>query len=310
MSLDPQIQLLVDNLPNGIALPIGDPIDARNLFRKLTVALRDQQAPAKLAAIEDTVVPGATADQLARIYRPLVDEPSATMLFFHGGGWVVGDLESYDLTARTIAERTGITVLSVEYRLAPEHKYPAGVEDALAIADWVLANTGGLGGDTSRTLVSGDSAGGNFAAIVAQETAGRDLGFSGQALLYPVLDLANDYPSRVEHAGGPVLTSEVSRWFAELYLDEHDDLFAPRISPMHSDRVADVAPAVVATAGFDVLRDEGIEYARRLGDSGVSTTHLHYETLPHGFFGFGPLSAAADAAITEVCTAVQDLARP
>lgn len=301
--------MLVDNLPDGIALPVGDPVRAREVFHRLTVALRDQQPPADLAAVEDLKIPAATGEQSARIYRPHGDEPSPTLLFFHGGGFVVGDIESYDLTARTLAERSAATVVSVEYRLAPEHKFPAGIEDAVAIADWTLGNIDRLGGDSDQALVGGDSAGGNLSAVVAQQTAGRDRGFSGQVLMYPVLDMGGDYPSRQEHADGPVLTETAARWFHELYLSETDEATDPRISPIHFDQLDLLMPAVVATAGFDILRDEGFEYVNRLEAAGVPTNHLHFETLPHGFLGFGPLSAAADAAITQVSTAIADLAR-
>lgn len=301
--------MLVDNLPDGIALPVGDPVQAREVFRRLTVALRDQQPPADLAAVEDITVPGAVGEQAARVYRPHADGATTTFLFIHGGGFVVGDIESYDLTARTIAERSGATVVSVEYRLAPEGKFPAGVEDALAIADWVLANVDQFGGDSERVLVGGDSAGGNFAAVVAQQTAGREVGFSGQVLLYPVTDMAGDYPSRQEHADGPVLTEKAGRWFHELYLAADEDTSNPMISPLRFDGFDALVPALVVTAGYDILRDEGIAYAKQLESAGVTTKHLHYETLPHGFLGFGPLSTAADAAITEVSAAIAELSR-
>lgn len=308
MPLDPQIQSLVDNLPDGIALPVGDPVVARDTFRRLTVALRDSQPPASLAAIEDLEVPAAGGRQLARIYRADVEQSSPTMLFIHGGGFVVGDIESYDLTARTIAERTATTVISVEYGLAPEHPYPEGLKDVLAIAGWTLENIEKLGGDRSRTIIAGDSAGGNLAAVAAQQLRQEPSGFAGQVLLYPVVDFANTYPSRTAHSSGPVLTEEAAQWFAELYAPPEDDLANPLLSPLLSEDLSGLPPTVIATAEYDVLRDEGIEYAMRLQGSDVQITHLHYETLPHGFFGFGPLSEAADRAISEVCAATVDLA--
>lgn len=300
--------MLVDNLPDGLALPVGDPVRARELFRRLTTALRDQQPAADLASTEDITIPAATGDQAARVYRPHGDGASTTFLFLHGGGFVVGDIESYDLTARTIAERSGATVVSVEYRLAPENKFPDGIDDALAIADWVLDHVDRFGGDSERVLVGGDSAGGNFAAVVAQQTAGREKGFRGQILLYPVTDMAGDYPSRQAHADGPVLTAEAAHWFHELYLADGEDTSNPRVSPLHFNALNTLVPAVVVTAEYDILRDEGIEYAKRLEAAGVPTNHLHYETLPHGFLGFGPLSTAADTAITEVSKAIANLA--
>jgi acetyl esterase len=308
MSLDPQFQSLVDNIPGGIALPAGDAVAARELFEKLTTALRDSQPPANLAATEEITVPGAAGDLAARIYRPHAEGPTATTLFIHGGGFVVGSIESYDLTARTFAERSGTTLLSVNYRLAPEDPFPAGIEDALSIARWTLANVDQLGGDPARVIVSGDSAGGNLAAVIAQQLVDQSPGFSAQVLLYPVLDFVNHYPSRDEHADGPVLTRVAAEMFDKAYMTEGFDRADPLASPMLFDNLAALPPTIVATAKYDALHDDGVEYVKRLKAAGVDVTHLDYDTLPHGFFGFGPLSPGADAAISEVSDAVGKLA--
>jgi acetyl esterase len=308
MALDPQIQMLVDNLPNGIALPVGDPVASREMFRQLTVAVGDAQPPADLEPTETTTVPGATGDHDARIYRQHGDGPTPTILFFHGGGFVIGDVVSYDFQARTIAEKSGATLLSVDYRLAPEEPFPAGIDDAVAITRWALANVDSLGGDPSNFIVCGDSAGGNFAAVVAAELRDESPGISGQLLIYPTTDMTEDgnHPSRQLYATGPVLTGEAAIAFGQAYAGDADRT-NPRMSPLLNADLSGVAPAVIATAGYDVLGDEGIAYAKALEAAGVQVKHFHYETLPHGFFGFGPFSAAAQAAIDEVCAAVGDL---
>lgn len=308
MPLDSQLETLIENLPNGLALPIGEPVAAREGFHNLSVALRDQQPPADLASTEDLTVPSADGEQKARLYRPHAEGDTATVLYFHGGGWVVGDIEAYDWTARTLAERAGVTLLSVEYRLAPEHPFPAAAEDAIAISEWALANGAQFGGDAARMIVAGDSAGGNLAAVAAQAMAAQETGFAGQALFYPVVDAVNTYPSVAKYSSGPVLTGAAHKWFGELYVTDEAQRSDPRLSPIERHSLAGLPPAIVATAEYDVLRDEGVRYAERLSEDGVRTSHFHYETLPHGFLGLAPLSAGADAAFSELSGALAALA--
>ncbi|MFT4050065.1 MAG: alpha/beta hydrolase [Solirubrobacterales bacterium] len=297
LPLDPDLQNLVDNLPGGLALPVkNDPVSARNQFRRLTVALRDAQPPANLESIEDISVPGATSDQPARVYTPFGEERKPTILFFHGGGFVVGDVESYDLQVRTIAERTGLTVVSVEYRLAPEDPFPAAADDAESIARWMLAHADNFG--DGRVIVMGDSAGGNLAAVVAQNVEG----FLAQVLIYPASDFSREYPSLELHGAGPVLTGEAGRLFHAAYLAGGDGT-DPRCSPLYGADRPGQPPAVVITCEYDILRDAGIAHAHAVGAAGVPTTHLHYPALTHGFMGMFPLSKACDSAIDEFCAA-------
>lgn len=302
--LDPEIQALVDNIPGGIALPPpGDPVKARNQFRRITVALRDQQPPARLAAVEDIVVPGAAGELAARVYRPLADAPTATLLFLHGGGFVVGDVETHDLQVRTLAERSGLTIVSAEYRLAPEEPFPHAVDDADAIARWAVEQAGQLGGDAARVLIGGDSAGANLAAVCAQAVPG----ISGQVLVYPATDFAQVTQAVIDHADGPLLTAETGAYFRNAYLGDADPE-DPRVSPLRGERFAGQPPAVVVTCEYDILRDDGALYAQKLRAGGVPVTHLHYPSLMHGFMGFGPLSARCDSALTEIAEATADLA--
>lgn len=301
--LDPQIQTLVDNLPNGISLPVGtDPVKARAQFERITVALRDQQGPADLAGIENIKVPGAAGELDARIYIPFGEGDTPTILFFHGGGFIVGSIESHDLQVRSIAERTGATVVSAEYRLAPENPFPAAADDAESIARFVVANIDRFGGDASRVIVAGDSAGGNLAAVCAQNVPG----VTGQLLIYPVVDFATVTPAMTEHAEGPLLTAKAASVFHEAYAGsaDHTD---PRLSPIFAEDLSGLPPAVVVTCEYDILRDGGAAYAEKLRDASVPVTQLHYPSLMHGFMGFFPLSSGCDAALAELCEAATTL---
>lgn len=296
--LDAQIKSLDENLPGGLALPVSaDLVKARDQFRRLTVALRDAQPPANLASMEDVEVPGAAGPQKARIYHPHSPIADATLLFIHGGGFVVGDIESYELQVRTIAERTQLTTVSVEYRLAPEDPFPAAAEDAISITEHVLAHAVDFGG--SRVIVSGDSAGGGLTAVVAQHVKG----IVGQVLIYPVTDFTMRGGSLDEHGDGPVLTSVAGEAFFSAYLSKESDATNPEASPLLADDFASLPPAVVVTDEYDILRDQGLAYAAKLEAAGVPTTHLHYPSLTHGFMGLFPFSTACDAALTDICDA-------
>ncbi len=223
----------------------------------------------------------------ARVYRaaPGTSRPGL-LVWFHGGGWVLGDIDTHDDVCRTLNNRTGHTVLSVDYRLAPEHPFPAGLDDCVQATTWAFENADALGIDAARIAVGGDSAGGNLAAVVCQllsDTA--PIRF--QLLVYPVADARAGTPSYTENAEGYFLTAAAMRWFIDQYLADgagaRDD---PRVSPLCAEPAALAAtpPALVITAGFDPLRDEGVCYATRLIDAGVVTTHVHFPGQIHGFF--------------------------
>jgi acetyl esterase len=231
------------------------------------------------------------------------------MAFFHGGGFVIGDLETHDDQARLICRDGGMVVVSLDYRLAPEHPFPAGFDDCLAATKWVADNIAELGGDPDRILVGGDSAGGNLSAAVA--LAVRDTGprLAAQFLIYPGVDFdpEADYPSRAENAEGYFLTVEDMLWFGVQYIPEGIDTSDPRLSPIKVADLAGVAPAVIGVAEFDPLRDEGLAYAKALADAGVEVTARRYDGMIHGFFGFTTYSPAAAAAVTEMIELVRDL---
>jgi acetyl esterase len=231
------------------------------------------------------------------------------MAFFHGGGFVIGNIETHDDQARLICRDVGIVVVSVDYRLAPEHKWPAGFQDCLAATQWVADHAATLGGDPDRILVGGDSAGGNLSAAVALATRESGPKLAAQYLIYPGVDFAEDadYPSRVENAEGYFLTAEDMLWFREQYLPDDVDITDPRNSPIHASSLAGAPPAVIATAEFDPLRDEGEAYAKALADAGVEVRLQRYDGLIHGFFAFGTISAAAAAAVSDMNATLKDL---
>lgn len=237
----------------------------------------------------------------ARLYTP--NEESASMpllVFFHGGGWIYGGLDSHDAPCRVLAERAGVRVLAVAYRLAPEHPFPAAHEDAMAAYRWVVENAESLGADPQRLAVGGDSAGGTLAAAVANTAAREDLSLAFQLLVYPATDATRTTRSFDLFGHGFYLTREFMQLANESYLPDIADRRDPRASPLFDDVPAGLAPVYVVTAGFDPLRDEGEAYARKLADAGVEVEMQRFADQIHGFFnivGVGRKSAAAVAEI-------------
>jgi acetyl esterase len=221
----------------------------------------------------------------ARLYRSAPTFPAPGLLvWFHGGGWVLGDIDSHDNICRALTNRTGHSVLSVGYRLAPEDPFPAGLDDCIMATRWAFENAATLGFDPERLAVGGDSAGGNLAAVVCHE-APAPIRF--QLLVYPVTDGRASTASMEENATGYFLTASGMRWFIDQYIAGEDgSVDDPRVSPIMAsvETIAATPPALVITAGFDPLRDEGVAYAERLSDAGVTTTHVHFSGQIHGFF--------------------------
>lgn len=298
MPVVPEIQAVLDQIN---AAPIDfddlDPATMRMLYEALTAT---DGEPATVAEVRDTVAPGPAGDIPVRLYRPDGDGPVPVLVWYHGGGWVIGSVAASDATARKLCARAGVAVVSVEYRLAPEHPFPAASDDAWAALRWVVDTADELGVDPARIAVGGDSAGGNLAALVALRA--RDEGSPAirhQLLVYPATDLTMSQPSIDENAEGYFLSKAAMLWFADHYLGPdrtHGDPRDPAVSPLHAEDLAGVAPAQVLTAEFDPLRDEGAAYAARLADAGVEVEHVPGPGLVHGFFGMGAISPDADAA--------------
>ena len=218
-----------------------------------------------------------------RLYRPSAKTDLGLLVFFHGGGWVIGDLNSHDGVCRSLANKSGHAVLSVDYRLAPEHKFPAAFDDCVAAVKWAFENAKALGIDNSRMAVGGDSAGGNLAAAVALAEV---VPLKFQMLIYPAVDMRMESPSINENANAPILTQAVMAWFVAHYLSSDADRANIMASPMFAsdELLKKMPPAIVITAQYDPLRDEGEAYGKRLVENGVSTTITRYNGAFHGFF--------------------------
>ena len=243
--------------------------------------------PEEVTRVDDRLIPGDGNDVPVRVYTPedAVGGNAPLLIWIHGGGWVIGDLDTADATARALANRSGAVTVSVDYRLAPEHPAPAALEDCLAVLTWCVENGEVLGVDASRVAVGGDSAGGNLAACLCQRVRddfGPDIDF--QLLVYPVTDCTLSTASIDENAEGYFLTKAGMEWFVGHYVGEGDPK-DPAVSPLHADTLAGLPPALVITAEFDPLRDEGEAYAAKLRDAGVPVEQVRYDGQIHGFFG-------------------------
>jgi acetyl esterase len=316
MPLAPQTKAIIDLMDaNWPDLNSTSAAEVRRLVRQTTEAARvDGPPPPEVARVEDRTIPGPDGDIPVRIYWPVVepDQPGDTLplvVYFHGGGWVICDLDSHDATCRTLANGSGAVVVSVDYRLAPEHRFPAAPEDAYAATLWAAQHAAQLGADAARMAVAGDSAGGNLAAVVplmTRDRGGPPLRF--QLLVYPVTDVSptrDDYPSKSDNATGYFLTTEHMEWYRDKYLPNGDDGSAPYVSPVHATDVAGLPPALVITAEYDPLRDEGEAYARRLNDAGVPAEIERCAGMFHGFFGMSTILDGATAANERAAAALR-----
>ncbi|GAB3326600.1 alpha/beta hydrolase [Geodermatophilus aquaeductus] len=310
MPVDPHIAALLSMLEQSGAPPMyeGSPEAGRALYLQLTHGARTPEQVVPVGATEDRTVPGEDGDLRARVYRPEGEGPFPTVVFFHGGGWVIGDLDTHDNMAREVCRGARAVVVAVDYRLAPEHPFPAAAHDAVAASRWVAKNLGEFGGD-QRLALAGDSAGGNLAAVVAQTLRDDGTPLVGQLLIYPAVDAEGEYPSRVENAKGYFLEKDTMDWFYGHYAGAWDDARDARLSPLHGADLSGLPPAVVVTAEFDPLRDEGEAYGRALEAAGVQADVRRYDGMIHGFFDMGPFSPGAQAAIDESCARFGELIR-
>ncbi len=300
MAVDPQMQAVLDRIAQA-GLPQFHTVsadEARRLYRESRAAF-SPPAP-EVGEVRDAAADGPGGPIPLRLYRGLGTEAGAmlpALVFFHGGGWTIGDLDTHDVVCRTLANKARCAVVSVDYRMGPEHKFPAAVEDCIAATRWVAAQSAAIGVDASRIAVGGDSAGGNLAAVVAialRDAGGPPLVF--QALVYPATDQRMDSESHARLGEGYLLTRNNMLWFRGNYLEpgQYDDW---RASPIRAADLARLPPAHIITAGYDPLLDEGRAFSDRLVEAGVPVLYECFEGMTHGFLTLGGVVAAANHAL-------------
>jgi acetyl esterase/lipase len=305
MPLDPEARMLLDQM-TGTIRPFNELSveEARAAIVALSAAAGEPEAVAK---VENRAVPGPRGEIPIRIYTPEGRAPFPALVYFHGGGWVIGSLETHDPLCRHLANATRCVVVSVDYRLAPEHPYPASSEDAYAATRWVAANAASFGTDGKRVAVGGDSAGGNLSAVVslmARDRGGPPLAF--QLLVYPVTDTPSAATASYrENAEGYFLTADMMHWFWNHYCGKNPDTSDAYLCPLRAKDLRRLPSALVITAEFDPLRDEGEAYAARLREAGVPVVLKRYPGMIHGFFGMGALLTQARAATKEAASALR-----
>lgn len=301
MALDMQSRTLIEAMRSAGLLPLRDlGVDGCRRMTEQQASSGEGREPA-----EDLTV-GGPVDVPLRVYRPAGRRgPLPLVVYFHGGGWVMGGIDSHDATCRHLADASGCLFASVDYRLAPEHPFPAAVDDAWAVTRWAMDNAGDLGGDPERVAVAGDSAGGNLAGVVARlaRDAGRALAF--QLLVYPVVDSRLDRPSMVDGSPDYLIDRADMEWFWQLYDPEGVAAADPRAALTAVADLGGLPPALVITAEHDPLRDEGEEYGVRMREAGVPVTVSRYPGVFHGFFEMRGLLDAATAAAVEAAEALR-----
>jgi acetyl esterase/lipase len=285
MPLDPQVKVYLEQMAAMGVPPLHTltPQVVREATRQWVGMMG---APAPVGRVENRTIPGPDGEIPVRVYWPAGDggEPLPMLVFFHGGGWVICDLDTHDALCRALTNGAGCVTISVDYRLAPEHKFPAAPEDCYAATAWAAAHAAELGGDAARLAVGGDSAGGNLAAVVAlmaRERGGPALAF--QLLIYPATDLRMNTPSIAENGAGYGLDTAEMIWFGNHYMRDDADKLNPLVSPLLAPDLGGLPPALVVTAEYDPLRDEGERYGERLRAAGVPVTIRRYDGMIHGF---------------------------
>ena len=297
MTLDPDVIGLLD-LIKGAGRPALDslpPPEARIAFLAGRTVL--QPDPAEVASVRDFTIPGGIP---VRLYRGIGTDAGAKLpclVYYHGGGWVIGDLDSHDVLCRRLANDAGCAVLAVHYRLAPEHKFPAAYEDSLAAMRFAVEHPDQLGIDPAKVAVGGDSAGGNLAAAAALAARDAGIALTNQVLIYPATDMAMTHGSYSRITDGYPLVARTMAWFIDHYLRNDADKYDWRASPLRAATLKGTAPAIMVIAAHDPLADDGLAYANRLEHDGVRVDSLYFSGQIHGFVSMGKLLRAADTAI-------------
>lgn len=307
MTLDPQAKAILDQLAaeDGPALYEMAPAQAREMYGAMAQAMDSLDIP--IGAVSDRLITGPSADIPVRVYTPVAGSGALPVLvWFHGGGWVIGNITTHDTLCRTLANAAGCLVVSVDYRLAPEDPFPAAVDDCYAALQWVQNNASEIGGDANRIAVGGDSAGGNLAAVVALK-ARNEKGpqICLQLLAYPVTDARMETGSYRAFAEGHLLEAKSMAWFFDQYAPGALDRLQPYLSPLLARTLKNLPPAYIITAGYDVLRDEGKAYAEALEAAGNDVTYVNYEGMVHGFLNMQAVLDTSKTAIKDAAKALE-----
>lgn len=300
--IDPQLQAVIEEFEargvppwHSLSVPAA---------RRMEDELFSAGDGPEMQTVRDLAIPGPGGEIPVRVYRPDAPDP-ATLVFYHGGGWVLGTLDSADDICRNLAARSGCLVISVDYRLAPEHPFPAAVDDAYAALKWASEYADSFGGDTDRLGVAGTSAGGNLAGSTALRARGDDISLDGQFLLYPMVD-AREVPSGGKQTDESLLSSRDVAWFFDQYLRSQVDAANPYVSLLAIEDPTGLPPATVLTGGFDILSAQGQAYAEMLSEGGVPTETHQYPSLAHGFLSLAGRVDRADEAFDDLTESIRN----
>lgn len=313
MGLDVEVKAFLDAQIEAAAADPPPPISEQTpeYMRGNYLAMAEALGLGEDVQTTDGTLPGPAGSIRYRSYRPDGDEPFSILVYYHGGGWVAGDLDTHDHLCRMLCAGSGCLVVSIDYRLAPEHRFPAAVDDSVAAYEWVVDNASSLGGDPARIAVGGDSAGGNLSAVVClveRDRGGRQPDF--QLLLYPGTDMTSGQPSVEENAEGYFLEKEHLAWFSDHYVPDPQDRLDPRASPLLAPSHEGLAPALVISAEFDPIRDESTAYVEKLRAAGVPAQLSEYKGAIHAFVQFAPLMSIGQRAADEACAALRSALSP
>ena len=302
MPLDPQAQNILDQMA-ALGLPPNHTVSPEEA--RANMLARPRPEGPEVAKVEDRTIANGNFQVPVRIYTPAGSGPFPVLSWFHGGGWVIGNLETADATARHLAVGAGCVVVSVDYRLAPEAKFPVPFDDCYAATQWIVQNAASINVDPSRIAVGGDSAGGNLAAgicLAAKDRGGLPIAF--QLLVYPVTAVDFSTGSYKQNADGYLLTMDGMKWYWNHYLSSDADASNPYAAPLAAKDLSGLPPALVITAEFDPLRDEGEAYAKKLQDAGVDATATRYDGMIHGFFGMSAVLDKGAQALAQASSAL------